>query len=263
VTRKAISKRNPQVPNLLTCWERVAGRFRASTSIALFLDFDGTLTPLQPRPEDVWLDDATRQTLSSLVNSPRFRVWIVSGRRRDDVRARVRVRGIRYLGLYGWEGGAARSIEASTLRDLARVRRLLKRGLKEIPGIFLEDKRLTLAIHYRGVADEHLSSTHNLLQEVVAPHSGSMRIVNGKKVWEVAPTEIGDKSDAITGELSSLSRRSLPVYIDDVMDETAFAALTDGITVRVGGRCRTRAHYRLASVTQVRRLLAKLNNEFA
>ena len=48
----------------------------------LFLDFDGTLVPIQDRPEDVWLDNATRRTLSRLVRSPRFRVWIVTGRRR-------------------------------------------------------------------------------------------------------------------------------------------------------------------------------------
>ena len=96
-------------------------RFDANPPIALFLDFDGTLVPLQARPEDVWLDDATRRTLSRLVRSPRFRVWIMSGRRRADVRARVRVPGIRYLGLHGWEG---RNAEAIT--EEARRRRRLR-----------------------------------------------------------------------------------------------------------------------------------------
>ena len=93
-----------KVLHLFHHWTQVANRFESSPAIALFLDFDGTLAPLKPRPEDVWLDDATRRTLLRLTRSPRFRVWIVTGRRRADVRARVRVTGIRYLGLHGWEG---------------------------------------------------------------------------------------------------------------------------------------------------------------
>ena len=98
-----------KVPHLFQCWTQVHNRFKSSPAIALFLDFDGTLAPLQPRPEDVWLDDATRRTLSRLARSPRFRVWIVTGRRRTDVRARIRVPGIRYLGLHGWEAPRSRA----------------------------------------------------------------------------------------------------------------------------------------------------------
>src|ERR1700733_14774227 len=99
-----------KVRHLLHCWTHVATCFESSTTIALFLDFDGTLAPLRPRPEDVWLDEAARRTLSRLGPRPRFRVWIVTGRRRADARTRIGVPGIRYLGLHGWEGRRAAAI---------------------------------------------------------------------------------------------------------------------------------------------------------
>ncbi len=105
--------------HLFHCWPQVVQRFEAKPTIALFLDFDGTLVPIQARPEDVWLDDDTRRTLLRLVRSPRFRVWIVSGRRRADVRARVRVPGIRYLGLHGWEGRDAGAITEEARKAVA------------------------------------------------------------------------------------------------------------------------------------------------
>src|SRR5690349_8152835 len=98
--------------HLFHSWNRVARRLRSRRTIALFLDFDGTLTPLRLRPEDVSLDEATRGTLSRLARNPRFRVWVVSGRRRADIRARIGVPGIRYLGLHGWEGRATKRLPA-------------------------------------------------------------------------------------------------------------------------------------------------------
>src|SRR3954469_4937270 len=96
--------------HLFHSWNYVTRRLRSRKTIALFLDFDGTLTPIRPRPEDVWLDDATRGALTMLAQSPRFRVWVVSGRRRADIRSRIKVPGIRYLGLHGWEGRPAPDI---------------------------------------------------------------------------------------------------------------------------------------------------------
>jgi trehalose-phosphatase len=259
-----IRKHPLQVPNLFHCWPRVAHRLASSRIVALFLDFDGTLAQIEPRPSDVRLDDATRRVLSRLAHSPRFRVWIVTGRRRDDVRARVRVRGIRYLGLHGWEGRSAPPISAATLHALASVKELLRERLASLPEVFLEDKALTVAVHYRGIEEEQAARARSIVQEVLTTFSDSLRMVAGKKVWELTPREMGDKGDAVKSELSAVSSRALAVYIgDDLVDEAAFVALASGITVRVGGPSRTRARYRLASVNQVHRLLAKLSDEFA
>lgn len=259
-----ISKHPLQVPNLFRCWQQVARQLAASRVIALFLDFDGTLAPIQPRPGEVQLDDATRRVLTLLAHNPRFRVWIVTGRRRDDVWARVRVRGIRYLGLHGWEGRAGRPVSATALDALAAARETVGRAAANVPGLFIEDKGLTVAVHYRGLSEEETARARLLVQEAVNVSGAALRLMHGKKVWEVAPRELGDKGEAVVAELAALSRRALPVYIgDDRVDEGAFAALARGITVFVGGTARTRARFRLGSVAQVRRFLEKLAAEFA
>jgi trehalose-phosphatase len=246
------------VPNLLRCWKQVARRFESRCGIALFLDFDGTLAPIEMHPEDVRLDDSARRTLSRLVRCPRVHVWIVTGRRRDDVRARVRVPGIRYLGLYGWEGSDGPSISKTCIQRLSSVKRLLS-GRMSVPGVRLEDKGLTVAIHYRNADREHVRRARNTVQEILAPFDGTLRVIRGKKVWEVAPKELGDKGDAVMSELLAVCGDALPIYIgDDLMDETAFTALRSGITVFVGAARRTRARYRLASVAQVHLLLERL-----
>ncbi len=253
-----------KVRHLFHSWPQVVHRFEAKPTIALFLDFDGTLVPIQPRPEDVWLDDATRQTLLRLVRSPRFRVWIVSGRRRADVRARVRVPGIRYLGLHGWEGRDAGAITEEAREAVACAKSWLACLMLSVPGVWLEDKDLTLAVHYQSVAEEGVRQARKFIQGVLAPFADTLQLIRGKNVWELAPRELGDKGVAVASELSAAGSRMMPVFIgDDRMDEPAFSALASGVTVRVGRPCRTNAHYRLSSVEQVHQFLEKLEGEFA
>jgi trehalose-phosphatase len=254
----------PKVRHLFRSWDMVARCLGPSRDIALFLDFDGTLAPLHPRPEDVWLDVSTRRTLLQLTRSPRFRVWIVTGRLQADVRARVRVAGVRYLGLHGWEGrsGAVIGDEAREVIDCAKS--WLGALLLTVPGIWIEDKGLTLAIHYQSVTEEGVRRARRMVLGVLQPFGNSLQLIRGKKVWEVAPAELGNKGIAVRQALTSMARSTVPVYVgDDHMDEPAFAALANGITVHVGSSCRTRAHYRLSSVGQVRQFLEKLEREFS
>ena len=250
--------------HLFHSWPQVIHRFEAKSTIALFLDFDGTLVPIQDRPEDVWLDNATRRTLSRLVRSPRFRVWIVTGRRRADVRARVRVPGIRYLGLHGWEGRAAGAITEEAREAVACAKSWLASLLLSVPGVWLEDKGLTLAIHYQSVTEEGVRKARKFVEGVLAPFDDTLQLIRGKKVWELAPRELGDKGVAVASELSAAGSQAVPVFIgDDLMDEPAFCALSCGVTVRVGRPCRTHARYRLSSVGQVHQFLERLEGEFA
>jgi trehalose-phosphatase len=250
--------------HLFRSWNHVLRRLRSRRLIALFLDFDGTLAPLRPRPEDVWLDEATRSTLSQLVRSPRFRVWVISGRRRADIRARIRVPGIRYLGLHGWEGRAANCVPEETRRVVSCAKSWIGSLLLNTPGIWIEDKEVTFAIHYRSVSEKGVRAARQLLQGVLQAFEGILHLVKGKKVWEVVPREIEDKGVAVKQELSAIGREAVPVYIgDDRMDEPGFEACSSGVTVRVGRACRSKARYRLSSVAQVHQFLENLGREFA
>jgi trehalose-phosphatase len=250
--------------HLFRSWNRVNRRLRAGHPIALFLDFDGTLTPLRPRPEDVWLDESTRSTLTRLARSPRFRVWVVSGRRRADIRARIRVPGIRYLGLHGWEGRASNCVPEATRQVVLCAKNWIGSLLLNTPGIWIEDKEVTFAIHYRSVSDKGVREARQLLNGVLGAFEGLLHLVKGKKVWEVVPHEVEDKGVAVKQELSAIAREAVPVYIgDDRMDEPGFDACASGVTVRVGRVCRSKAHYRLSSVAQVHQFLEDLGKEFA
>ncbi len=249
---------------LFVDWARIGRRLRAAPTIALFLDFDGTLARLEAKPEQVSLDGCVRQALAVLGRSDRFRVWIVSGRRQADIRARVGVPGIRYLGLHGWEGRAGASLAEESEDRLASVLDCLGRRLAAIPGIWIEDKAHALAIHYRAADAAGVSRARAILDDVIAPHALLLRLQPGKSVWEILPSELEDKGAAVGRELATLGRRVLPIYVgDDEGDEPAFAALARGITIRVGTEPESRARYRLTGVRQVRIFLRKLIAEIA
>jgi len=193
--------------HLFHSWNHVVRRLQAGRLIALFLDFDGTLTPLRLRPEDVELDEATRSTLSQLVRSPRFRVWVVSGRRRADIRARIRVPGIRYLGLHGWEGRASNCVPEETRQVISCARNWIGSLLLNTSGIWVEDKEMTFAIHYRSVSERGVRDARRLVRGVLETFEGLLQLVKGKKVWEVVPREMEDKGAAIKQDVAGAEQQ--------------------------------------------------------
>src|SRR5579863_5243841 len=131
---KRKSKVGPPIPkaagnsksrHLFDHWEQVKRRVANANYLALFLDFDGTITPLRPKPSDVKLAPSSREVLRRLARHPMVTLCFVSGRRRAKLQKLVNVRGAIYVGLHGWERdtGARSSIAAQGL--LAPARRLL------------------------------------------------------------------------------------------------------------------------------------------
>lgn len=250
------------MPHLFECWELIAERLRSAEAIALFLDFDGTLARLRPRPEQAWLEPGTRRALLRLTQHRGLRVWVISGRRWADIRHRIGVPGVRYLGLHGWEGDGDRRLSEPAQSRLGQIRLALAGKIAPGTGVWMEDKGATLALHYRGASEASVVRARAALREAFRPFASQMRLIEGKKVWEMLPDELGSKGAVVRREWHVFHPRALPVYIgDDTGDEPAFAALARGITVRVGAKGLSRAQLRLSNPAEVRRFLEKVAAE--
>ena len=129
--------------------------------------------------------------------------------------------------------------------------------------LWIEDKQYSLSIHHRGVHHMERTAAHTLIGRALEPLTAHLRMLPGHEVWEILPHEIKDKGAAVRHRIALLGDPSAAIYIgDDVMDETAFRAMPQGLTIRVGRPSPSHAQYRLADVRQVAWFLDKLKNEF-
>jgi trehalose 6-phosphate phosphatase len=248
--------------HLLENWPSVAKRLRNARSIALFLDFDGTLAPLRPRPDEVRLPTPARRVLRRLAYRTRLRIWVISGRRQADVCRRVAVPRVPCLGLYGCENGKLPALGAETRRTVKAAKNSLAERLHPITGLWMEDKGVTFALHYRGAALDAVQQGRAVLDAVYGTFSHWLTVTAGNCVWEMMPRELPGKGEAVRRRLRLLRPGALPVYIgDDAADEAAFAAVSHGITVCVGPARPTRAGFRLRNPAEVWRALERLDRE--
>jgi alpha,alpha-trehalase len=233
----------------------------------VFLDYDGTLTPIVARPEMAVLSDAMRAQIDIL--SRRCPVAIVSGRDRGDVEALVRLPRLIYAGSHGFDitgpGGLVLEHEAGRvcLSDLDTAEGNLRRRLAGIPGAQVDRKRFGVAAHYRNVAAELVPQVESFVTEVLSKHP-RLALKQGKKVFELRPDADWDKGRAVEWLLTALEMDApdvLPIYAgDDLTDEDAFRRLAGrGIGLFVGEPpATTAAHYRLADTGETGRFLEEL-----
>src|SRR5215813_4689999 len=201
---------------------------RSGNRLTVFLDYDGTLTPIVNHPENAWLSESMRQTLRSLAG--RVPVAILSGRDLDDVRGRVHVDGIVYAGSHGFDiagaGGLHRELGTPYLPVLDTAEAELREALDEIPGAQLERKHFSVAAHYRNVNESDAIRVAEAVDAVAARHR-ELRKIDGKKVYELLPDIDWHKGKAVlwlleTLELESRPRGIRPIFIgDDRTDEDA------------------------------------------
>ena len=242
--------------------------------ILLLFDYDGTLTPIVARPEDALLPDNVRLRLASLASHPRFIVGIVSGRSLSDLQDRVGVPGLIYAGNHGMEicgtGVQFTHPEAISARPiLQQVCSSLTQACERIPGALVEDKELTLTVHYRsvnsGLVGEVESAVTSLTSQLVA--DGKLRLTGGKMVIEVRPDIPWDKGKAIEKIRELYDNRPFAVYMgDDRTDEDGFAVVQamGGIAVFVGeSRQGTVAMHQLDSPSEVSETLRLFLEEVA
>ena len=230
----------------------------------MFLDYDGTLTPIVARPELALLDEAVRHTLAALAK--RCPVAVVSGRDRSDVQRLVDIDGLIYAGSHGFDiSGPGLKTEhgAAYLPDLDDAEAELRQSLAHIRGALLERKTYSLAVHVRGLAPDAALAAEAAVDGALSRHT-RLRKGTGKMVFELLPCLDWHKGKAVLHILEVLrlpAADGLPIYIgDDRTDEDAFAALAGrGISILVAESPRpTAAYYTLRDPDEVHRFLRRL-----
>jgi trehalose 6-phosphate phosphatase len=244
-------------------WPEIRGRLHGAKRWAFFLDFDGTLVKLRRRPSEVRMSARAGRVVKLLAAHTGVTVAIVSGRRLRDLRKLVGLERLRYFGLQGAEreGEPAKIGKQATLA-LEGAKRNAQIQLESIAGIWIEDKGLSFAVHYRGANRAAAARAGAALGRIAAARGDALHVLNGSRVWEVLPAEIPGKSSAVEAVLGELPAETAAVYIgDDGTDEVAFAVLLNEITVRVGRESSTRARYYVRTPADVLRLLARMEKE--
>ncbi len=257
-----------QLPNALQSLGEITGRLEGKKP-AVFLDYDGTLTPIVAKPDLAVLSGDMRATIKALAR--RCPVAVVSGRDRTVVERFVGLENLIYAGSHGFDisgpDGLRKQHEKAVefLPALDRAENQLKTSLAGIPGVLIERKRFAIAVHYRLVAPESLEAVERAVSAAVTAAEPYLRKAGGKKVFSIRPRLPWDKGRAVVWLLQDLGLGGsdvLPVYIgDDETDEDAFAALREhgGIGILVAkAPQRTAAHYVLSNTDEVHLFLCKL-----
>jgi len=228
-------------------------------SWALFLDVDGTLIEFARRPDEIEPRPELIETLGMLQRT--FPLALISGRRISDL---DRLFAPLRLPAAGQHGAERRSADgqinlAPVPQDvLIPARTTLGDWMRGRPGVVLEDKGLSMAVHYRG-APEREREASEVLEKAARPLGGMYEVRSGKMVAELRPSgyDKGRAIEAFMGEVPFMER--VPVFVgDDATDEEGFKVVNrmGGLSIKVGEEP-TVACWRLASVSEVLEWLSR------
>lgn len=237
----------------------------ASQKVLIGFDFDGTLAPIALRPSQAVLPAATRRLIKTLAGRKNFEVAVISGRSLKDVRSKVGIKGIHYAGNHGlelsgpghsWTHPAARLARPS----VKRVVRAIRTQLRKQRGMCLEDKGLSLSLHYREARGVNAPEiTRKIVESAAVGFHDTLRVSSGKKVWEVRPRVDWNKGNALLRIAKQTKRRTMIFIGDDRTDEEGFKTLgRRAVTVKVGRSGASNARFRLRDQRQVPLLLGFL-----
>ncbi len=257
--------------NLPSVWDREQEIRRSLTGKApvVFLDYDGTLTPIVQDHTRALLAEDMRATVAAL--GRHCTVVIVSGRGLERLQELVDLDSVWYAGSHGFEvagpQGADERLQkgAEFLAELDDAERELRQRLAGIEGHAVERKQFSIAVHYRQVAPGAVGGLRSMLDDLLAEHP-RLHLGYGKKVFEIRPDIEWNKGRAVLWILEriALGRPDVvPVYVgDDLTDEDAFQVLARSglcIAVRHDESRQSAADYAVADTQDVKRLLEWLS----
>lgn len=261
------------LPHALRQHNALAQRF-AARRLAIFLDYDGVLTPIVARPEDALISPSMRQTVADLAQ--RYPVCVVSGRDRHTVQQLMGIEDLIVAGSHGFDiwspdgGQIEHAVGAEYAELMVQVRQQVDAELTGIDGAIVEPKAASVAVHYRLANDEGRRRIGGVVEDVLTQHPDDLKLTPGKMVYEIQPKIDWDKGKAVHYLLDALDLSGeafVPLYLgDDTTDEDAFCALAGyGVGVFVGslddpevaGRT-TAADFILYNVDEVEQFLQRL-----
>lgn len=266
---------------LFCAWGSLEKKLLRARHIFLCADFDGTITPIKPRPKQAELCEDVRLLLRKISKNKSFSVGIISGRTLKNIKQKVGIEGLIFAGNHGLEITYKRKnfIYPAAKRFvplISQIARSLKRGLSPFSGAVLEEKHLGLSLHYRLVKREKLAKLKKIFLQIIRPYLSSqeVKLTFGKKVWEVRPPIEWDKGRAILWLVQKLTpplrsrgaglrpKKVLTIYIgDDLTDEDAFRVVNriGGISIVVGRKKTSAARYYLKSTKETQRFLEEIH----
>jgi len=254
-------------------FETLKSKLKKANRIFLFLDFDGTLTPIVKTPYKVYLDNSTKKLLKKISKNKNFILGIISGRTIKDLKKRVGLDNILYAGNHGLEiydkkklsllKGLSFKFYQKILKD---IEKRIEKKLKNIKGVILENKRVILAIHYRNVAQNKVSYLKRIVKQILSEYVNKnvhLKLGRGKKVIEIRPDVVFNKFLALRffEGLFKKNKKDITIYAgDDLTDEEVFSKLKKrDIGIRIGRKKKdSSADYFLKSPTELKRFLSFL-----
>lgn len=248
-------------------WSRlpqIQKKILSKKHLLILLDYDGTLAPITPTPEQARLNPQTKLVLQRLSQKPHVTIAVISGRGLADLKRMVGLRNLGYAGNHGFElwwrdNRQTVRIPRTARRVLSEVKRILLKVSHDFEGAIMEDKGLSLSLHYRLVNAKEVTRLKAEFRNYIMPYvrSGRVRVVKGKRVFDVRPNVAWTKGHAALWFTKRMGSPScLPIYIgDDQTDEDAFSMLKTGLTVRVGEHRKSKARYYVRGVREVIKFL--------
>jgi len=263
--RRNKSKNTKVVPDLLKSWDSIAAQIHKRGRVTIFLDFDGTLVDIAPRPELVKLKPEAQHVLRRLAKHPLATLVVVSGRRRAELLEHIGVPDIHYFGLYGWERDEKSALPPDAQKALREARETLEPLLKKYPNLWIEDKNSSLSVHLLHVPKARHEALRKELLAVLQPFQRKLHAVGNIRDVEILPRSIPGKGLAVKEFLREHAEtKSLAFYFgDDYSDESGFVAVGRGVSVQVGKVRETKARYRVKTPGEtaeaLRRILGTLD----